>query len=202
MKKNGETDACFARTREGMYEYLLIAAPDKEVYNKVMEEKQEFDRNYQQTAIRTKPHITISNFFARDEMEDTLIRWLQRIIGDQRSFAVTLNNYSGIPPDTVFLRVQDPSPFKELARQLTPIDYYIKSNACPPVHFIAHPHLSIARKLPVPVYEKAIMEYAQKMFHESFTVNELVLLRRQHQYETCKQIAILRLNPTNNYSKN
>jgi 2'-5' RNA ligase superfamily len=190
-------------TADGLYEYLLIASPDKAVSQKVMEEKQQFFENYQQAiAIKTKPHITLSNFLARDEMEDTLIRWLQRIVGEQRSFPVTLNNYSGIPAHTVFLRVQDPTPFRELAIQLQPIDFYIKSNACPPVNFISYPHLSIARRLPERVYEKAIMDYAQKLFNESFEVTELVLLRRQHQYDACKQVAIFRLQPGENYSRN
>jgi len=181
---------------QGLYEYLLVGSPDKEVYNKIMEEKEHFSRQYRHnTASKTKPHITVSNFLARDEMEDTLIRWLQRILGDQESFPVTLNNYSGFPPHTVFLRVQDPQPFKDLAIQLKPIDFYIKSNQCPPAKFITHPHLSIARKLTAVTYEKAINDYARKIFHESFELTELVLLRRQHQYDPCKQIAVFRLQP-------
>jgi hypothetical protein len=201
MEKYPVMQEALMRPDKDSYEYMLIAMPDSDVCNKVMEEKREFEKNYQQAALKSKPYITVSNFFARDEMEDTLIRWLQRIIGEQRSFVVTLNNYSGFPPHTVFLRVQDPSPFQELAKHLTPIDFYIKSNACPPLHF-AHPHLSVARKLPSLVYEKAIMEYAGRLFHESFTVKELLLLRREYAHEACKQVAVLRLHPGNNYLNN
>ncbi len=51
-------------------------------------------------------------------MEDTLIRWIQRICNRYSSFDLTLNNYSGFPPHTIYLRVQDPEPFRELMRQL------------------------------------------------------------------------------------
>jgi hypothetical protein len=203
MEKILEAETVMGTSKKGLFEYWLIASPSKEVYEKIMGERLEFYRNYQQAAVtNTRPHITISNFLAHDEMEDTMIRWLQRIVGDQRSFEVMLNNYSGLPPDTIFLRVQDPAPFKELATQLRPIDFYIKSNACPPVHFAAHPHLSIAGRLPPAIYEQAIREYACKTFHESFAVTELILLRRQYQHEACRQVAVFKFQPQDNYIRN
>lgn len=192
-----------AGAKQGLLEYLLIAPLGQEVYDRVMQEKQTFAFTYgQEAAISARPHITVSNFLARDEMEDTLIRWLQRIIGEQKSFTVTLDNYSGFSPHTLFLRVQDDTPFKELARQLMPIDSFIKSNECPPAKFIRYPHLSIARRLPAEIYKKAMADYAQKPFNESFQLNELVLLRRQHRHDVCKQVAIFRLQPQNDYSGN
>src|SRR4051812_48946413 len=87
-----------------LFEYWLIARPDAEVYERVMEEKISFDEEYAQAATKAQPHITVSSFYAKDGMEETLIRWLHRIVSEQRSFAVTLNNFSGIPAHTVFLR--------------------------------------------------------------------------------------------------
>src|SRR5215813_4660546 len=112
--KNFSTDGPMYYMPQGLFEYLLIVSPDKDVYNKVMEEKQHFSRSYNQhVAIKTKPHITISNFLAWDNMEDTIVRWLQRIAKEQKCFPVTLNNYSGFPSHTVFLRILDSAPFKE-----------------------------------------------------------------------------------------
>ena len=182
-----------------MNEYLLVVHPDGEVYNKVTAEKQVFYDEYRQkVSVKTKPHITVANFLAREEMEDTLIRWIQRVSSQQKSFLVTLNNYSGFPPHTIYLRIQDHEPFKQLARQLQVIDSYVRSNGCPTVKFINRPYLSIARRLPEDVYERAMIDYSQKTFCELFTVHELVLLRRAHQYDTCKVINIFRLLPGEN----
>jgi 2'-5' RNA ligase len=54
----------------------------------------------QQRLARNKPHITLAAFQAGEETEDTVIRWIQRICHQHKSFDIALNNYSGIPPHT------------------------------------------------------------------------------------------------------
>lgn len=185
-----------ARQANGLFEYLLVGHPDDNVYTKIMEEKQQFYDDYREKiAVKTKPHITVANFLASEAMEPTIIKWMQRICGAQQSFTVTLNNYSGFPPHTIYLRVQDPLPFQQLAKQLKTIDDFIRASACPPAKLITRPHLSIARKLPEQVYNKAMSDYSQKTFHESFMLDELLLLRRQHQFDPCKTIQVFRLRP-------
>ncbi len=180
----------------GLYDYLLVATPDKAATERIIEEKRLFFEEYQlRSSVAVRPFITLSQFRARDEMEDTLVRWLQRIVGDQYSFPVSLNNFSGIPPHAVILRVMDPSPFREWSQHLRPIDEYIRSNSCPPAQHCSHPYLAIARELPAPIYEKAIAAYSHRQFHDSFEVNELALLRRSHAQESSKQVAIFRLQP-------
>jgi 2'-5' RNA ligase len=182
---------------QGFYEYSLVAHPNEEVNSKLQLVKESFFDIYKERiSIETKPHVTIANFLARDIMEETFIRYLHRIIGAQESFPVTLNNYSGFPPHTVYVRVQDHQPFKQLAASLKIIDHYIRSNGCPEMKFIIRPHLSIARRLPARIYEKAMLDYSQQTFHESFVVNELVLLRRLHEFDSCKQISTFHLLPS------
>jgi 2'-5' RNA ligase len=180
----------------GLYEYLLVVNPDAEVHDKVLTQKQEFyDEYHEKAAIKTGSHIMVASFLAREAMESTLIRWIQRICDQQQPFKVTLNNYSGFPPHTIFLRVQDPIPFLHLAQKLKAVDDLVRSSSCPPVRLIAKPHLSIARRLPEPVYTKAMFSYSQKTFHESFMVNDLRLLRRAHQFDNCKTINIFPFAP-------
>lgn len=181
------------------YEYLLIAHPDKEVHEKIMAEKQAFYEEYKEKiAIKTQPHITLANFIANEAMEDTIIRWMRVIFSKQQSFNVTLNNYSGFPPHTIYLRVQNATPFQQLAKELKVVNTYVSSCSCPPMKLISNPHVSIARRLPEEVYFKALMRYAHKSFHESFVVNELVLLRRKHQYDACQTINVFGLQPDDN----
>ena len=176
------------------YEYLLVVHPPAEVNDKIKKEKEYFSSEYNvNIAKKTLPHITVANFLAREEMEETIIRYMQRIFSTQTSFWVSLNNYSGFPEHTVFARVQDHQPFKQLAASLKVVDQYIRNNGCPPAKLITHPHLSIARRLQQNIYEKAMFEYSRKTFHASFETNELVLLKRKDQFDACRQVNVFKL---------
>jgi 2'-5' RNA ligase superfamily len=180
----------------GLVEYMLIISPGEEVYNRVMEEKHFFHRKYnQEVAIKTVPQISISGFLAWEALEDSLIQLLQNIIKNHRSFDVTLNNYSGFPSHTIFIRVPDITPFNELTNRLKVIGPYIKTWSLAAAKFMNHPHLSIARGLPAEVYTEAIKHYSGKDFYASFNVTKLVLLRRKNEFDKCKEVAMLRLQP-------
>jgi len=43
------------------------------------------------------------------------------------------------------------------------------------------------------VYNKAMADYSQKTFHESFQVEELVLLKREHSFDACRTVNVFRL---------
>jgi 2'-5' RNA ligase len=149
----------------------------------------------QQRLARNKPHITLAAFQAGEETEDTIIRWIQRICHQHKSFDIALNNYSGIPPHTIYLRVQDPQPLRELMQQLRAIDEFIRSSGWPPVNLTGRPYLSIAGGLTEKVYNKAMPDYSRKTFHGVFRVDELVLLKRRHSFDPCKTVNIFRLSP-------
>lgn len=178
-------------------EYLLVVNPEADVWQQVMDEKTNFFNEYRDVnAIKTKPHITIASFLAKEEMEEILLRWMHRIISTYKSFQVSLNNYSGFPTSqTLYIRVQDHQPFKQLAKELKVIDELVRSNGLPKAHLITNPHMIIARQLESTVYERAMMEYSKKDFHAEFEVKELLLLKRNNQFDTCQQVNIFRLQP-------
>jgi hypothetical protein len=193
-------------------EYLLVIYPYGDLKDKLLEAQQQFSADYGlQVTVRNRPHITVAAFQAGEPMEETLIRWIQRICNRYSSFDLTLNNYSGFPPHitrppesvqritgTIYLRVQDLQPFQELVRQLRSIDDFIRSCGCPPVNLINRPYLSIAGGLTEQVYNKAMPEYSRRDFHESFHVDQLVLLKREHAFDACKTVNIFRLLPAGN----
>lgn len=178
------------------YEYLLVVHPAKEVFDQLKQEKEIFSADYKTSiAKKTLPHITIANFLAKEAMEGIVIKWMHKIISAQTSFTVMLNNYSGFPSSkTVYARVQDHEPFKQLAASLKIINNYIEGNGFPRAIFPNHPHLSIARSLQQNVYDKAMMDYSRKTFNASFVVDELILLRRQNQFDKCRQVSMFRLS--------
>ena len=180
----------------GWNEYLLVAHPDASINGRIMAEKKMISEEYkQEITVKTKPHITVASYLAKEEMEETISRYLQRICNYQQSFNVVLNNYSGFPPHTIYLRVQNPQPFKQLAKQLKAVDDYVSSCSCPPVKLITNPHVTIARQLPESIYLKALMNFGQRSFHETFMVSELVLLRRASQFDACKVVSVFSLQP-------
>ena len=189
---------------EGLWEYLLVIRPDAHVCNKLSAEKQEFfERYHHESSVHLKPHITIGAFLAPERVENTIIKWIQRICSMHKSFPVVLNNFSGYPEHTIFLRVQDPAPFQELAFQLNIIDNFIRSNNCPPLKLLNRPHLNIAAKLPADIYDKAMPEYSRRLFHETFMATELLLLKRLNQFDSCRHVNVFRFYPpdTNSYNQ-
>ncbi|MBS1607024.1 MAG: 2'-5' RNA ligase family protein [Bacteroidetes bacterium] len=177
-------------------EYLLVIYPHGELEERLLHEQRQLASEFGLPAGgRNRPHITVAAFQAGELMEDTLIRWIQRICNRHRSFDITLNNYSGFPPHTIYLRVQDHQPFFELMHQLRAIDEFIRSCGCPPVNLVSNPYLSIAGGLTERVYNRAMPEYSRKDFHESFLVDRLVLLKRGHSFDACKTVNIFRLLP-------
>lgn len=167
------------QTDYALCEYLLVAYPSREVNEMIIDEKSFFDGKYQQGSdIKIQPHLTIAGFLAKEAMEETFTRWIQNICNLQKGFMVTLNNYSGFPPHGLYLRVLDAEPFKKLANALKILDGFMQSNGCPPLTLAGKPHISFVTGLSEYVYEKAIKEYSQKFFHASFTVDRLVLLKK------------------------
>jgi hypothetical protein len=167
------------QTDYDLWEYLLVAHPDAEVNEKIIAEKEVFHSLHtHEKVIQAKPHITIASFLMKEPMEEIVIRWIQNICNLRTGFGVTLNNFSGFPPHTVYLRVQNPQPFQQFANALKILDGFIQSNDCPPLHLVSKPHLTIAKGLPEYIYDKAIKEYSQRSFHACFKVDKLFLLKR------------------------
>ena len=179
-----------------LYEYLLVVNPAADVNEQLVAEKQQFYNIYkEEVAIKTKPHITIANFLAKEVMEETIIRYMHRIISVKKSFATMLNNFSGFPAHTIYVRVQNHEPFKQLAMDLNIVDQYIRGNGCPAAHLISYPHVTLARRLKREIYEKAIIDYSKKSFNALFVIDELVLLKRKNQFDKCKHVNVFKLLP-------
>lgn len=180
----------------GLMEYFFVAVPPEPVNSQVAQLKAKFADEYgSRYAHLHEPGILLGNFLAAESMEGTIIRWVHRICSQFQAFEVTLNNYSGIPSHTIFLRVQDCRPFQTLADQLKVIDQYVQSSGFSEVRFFSRPHLAIAEDLEPAVYMKAMLDYSARLFHERFLISELLLLKRKNRFETSRQVNLFRLYP-------
>ena len=180
----------------GLFEYMLVGKPDNGVSKKVMDIQAHFSAVYgEQGMVTGNPHIEVAHFFASEAMEPTIIKWMQRIIGGQPGFIVTLDNYSGFPPGTIYLRVQDLQPFQQMTKKLQAVDDFIRASDCPPLWINGRPGLCIAGGLPAQVYDKAMATYARKVFYASFVLEEFVLLKRGHVLDSHTTVQVFRLRP-------
>jgi hypothetical protein len=196
MKKHQQNSGWFELD---LWEYMLLANPGEAVYEKVMAEKKYFEDKYEtEIATKTIPYITIANFLAKEILEDRIGRLLQNICNLNYSFTIALNNYSGFPSHTVFIRVQNPKPFKHLHNGLQVLDNFLNTNGCPPLQLVSKPHMAIASQLSEEIYNEAIKEYAERDFYELFHVDKLMLLKRNSQYKKWQHVNYFYLPPDRN----
>ncbi|MGZ3840013.1 MAG: 2'-5' RNA ligase family protein [Flavisolibacter sp.] len=161
-------------------EYILVAPPDEELRGLLSLEKSDFEKVHGYD-LHAEPAagIVLAHFFVKEEMEETLGRWMQNICHLHNSFEVRLNNFSGFPPHAIYIRVQDPLPFRKLTKALSILDGFIQSSDCPPLQAVPIPHLPLAGGLPEGIYEKALPLYARRSFHAVFKVEKLLLLKKE-----------------------
>lgn len=168
------------KLQQTAYSYSLVVALPHFVQQMLRQQQAFFTAQY--GYVCGAPRLCIAHFTAHEAMEDTLLRYLQRIAGMQHALSVTLNNYSSIPEHTIYVRVQQPVCFQQWIQALQPIDNYISDNGFPHLQTMQRAHIPLAAALPPNVYRKAVSHYAQQVFYASFMATEWVLLKCKNNY--------------------
>ena len=163
-----------------VYEYLLVLNPHEELRNKIMHVKQEFFDSYKSnTALYSKPHITLANFVQYEMLEDRLVNRLQTIAMGYHPIKIELKDYGSFPSHTIYINVTSKVPIQDLTKQIrTEAQKLMKLNDDHKPHFLMEPHVTIARKLTPDQYEKAWLEYSHKHFTGRFIADAMLLLKR------------------------
>lgn len=176
-------------------EYLLVARLEENLDRLITEEMLPAGVSPGDHA-QHRGDILLATFFAKEEMEPTLLRWMHRALSRQPSFRFSLNNYTGIPGrNAVYLRVQDPAPFRQIAAELKVIDELVQSNGLPAAKLVANPRLMVASTSADGDFRTLMMEYSARQFHAEAGVSELVLLKRNHGNEEGVRVNVFRLQP-------
>ena len=180
----------------GLHEYLLVVQPDKTIAEKILVEKEHFAKSYRQSGVvSSQSFITVARFLGMAQMEDTARRWIQNICHHHTPFIVNLHAYNGIAPHTLFLQIQNVTPFKRLANHLRALDPFIRANECPPLTLINGPYLPLARHLPERTYFKVLHTYLQRPLQHQFVAKELLLVKRSNQLVHFQVAAVLPFLP-------
>ena len=143
----------------------------------------------------SQPGLLVAAFYAHEEMESTLLRWLNRVIGQQESFPVLFNNYSSMPGYPIYLRVQDPAPFRNLAENLRVIDAWLKGNDCPALTLFHHPRLSLVDSLGSAKAMEILLEFSGRCFRADMELEELELTCRPAGEEVSRVVCRFKLLP-------
>lgn len=130
-----------------------------------------------ETAFHTLP-IEIAVFEATQQMEDTIIRWMHRIISNRAAFTIQVNQQIDAT-GKLMLRIADTTPFQQLASQLGVVSQYISSYHCPDMYFSMRPYL----------------RPSQPSFDAQLTITELVLMRKRYEAADYRQVNVFGLKP-------
>ncbi len=167
-----------------VYEYLLALNPHKELWDRVMDVKQEFKKKFQAEFAGGLPHITLVHFVQYAMMEERLINRLHVVAMGQPAIKVELKDFGSFPSHTIYINITSRLPVQSLVkairhdtqRLMTPIATGVNEKIKP--HFMMEPHLTISRKLKPWQYEKGWLEYSNKHFTGRFIAASMILLRR------------------------
>lgn len=165
---------------ESINEYLLVIQPNEDVCEKIMTLKQHFSTNYQcPQALHLKPQISLLKFCHYELSESRFVNRFRNIAMVNAPFKITLNDFGSYPSHTIYANIQTTNQLTELSKELKQVQAFIKPDKQHKPHFITEPIISIAHKLLPWQYERGWLELSNTHFNASFTVNELLLLKRK-----------------------
>ncbi len=129
----------------------------------------------QQLARIAQPGLPVLRFQAREEMEGTLLRWINRIVSDQEGFRYTINNYGSVPGKPLYLRIQEQEPFQKLAASFRVLDGWLQGNGCGGLEIIRHPRVQLLESLDSSIELEVLLFFSGANFYEELELCELEL---------------------------
>jgi 2'-5' RNA ligase len=165
-----------------VFDYLLVLQPHEELWNTIMEIKKAFAKDYEcETALYTKPHVTLVRFRQIEMMERRIIQRLKNITMSLSPIKVELKEFGSFPSHTIYINITSKVPIVNIVKALREPQKLMKLDKENKPHFITEPHLTIARKLQPWQYEKGWLEFEHKHFHGRFIADHAVLLKRREE---------------------
>lgn len=172
--------------REEWPEYSLVIPAEEPVSRQVRQMRLQWNMEFGGDVLsETPPGITIAGWVARQEQEETMVRLIRNLAERLESFVVTLNNFSGIPPQVIYIRVQDIEPFRQITLQLKEILGLIGEEDT--YRILERPFIKLGQ-FPKNEDPQQWYKYTHQLFHAAFTAQKLVLFR--HDGNETKMIGV------------
>jgi len=80
-----------------------------------------------------------------------------------------------MPGYPLYVRVQDPAPFRVLTDGLRVVDSLLKSNGCMAAQIFHHPRLAMASQISKPQEMEVLLDFSGRSFREEMVIEELLL---------------------------
>ena len=177
-------------------DYSLVVFPEGEGGERVKQLAGNFHHTFRGGQWpQEAPLIELASFRGREAMEETLIRWIQRVCHMQRRFWVQLNGFCEKHSGGLYLQVQDHRPFAKIAGSLSVVDQYIQSCGGPPVDWIQAPHCRITDTATTNEYDQTKKWFSAQPFHADFFVHSLVLMKQVSDSGSAELVNVFPLLP-------
>ncbi|ULQ52372.1 hypothetical protein [Flavihumibacter fluvii] len=175
----GQTEPAFGQTiSRNTCGYQVMVKVSGTVAEHVKQEQEYALERYGELGFSPiQPELVLAKFEAREEMEETLLRWLHRIVGQQETFTVLFNNYGSMPGFPLYVRVQDPRPFRPITEGLRVIDGLLKSHDGRALQVFHPPRLVITHQVSKQQEMEILLDFSGRSFREEMTIEELVLVK-------------------------
>ncbi len=121
--------------------------------------------------------ISLACFIAKEEMEDTLLRWLRRIAGAEQAFSIVSNNFGFHPEGEVYLRILDASKLLNLKNHMQVLEPFIQSYSGKKVNWFKSAEINIGHVEEV-MHREAAYHYAQQSSAERLLITHLCVQKK------------------------
>lgn len=157
--------------KQEVSQYRIIAVIDNDTY--IKDEQAVCKKNYGSIdKTENSSFISLASFEAKEEMEDTLLRWLRRIVGAEQAFSVVSNNFGFHPEGKVYLRILDASKLLNLKNHMQVLEPFIQSNNNKKVNWFKSAEIIIGH-VDEAMQLEAAYHYAQQSSAERLLISHL-----------------------------
>lgn len=162
------------------YEYLLVISPEGNVKCDIVRIKKIFGEHGCLYADKLVPHITLSNFIQSSLYEGEIINLFKVYISSIEPLEVTLNGFGMFKRHTLYANVERKDVIQQVVQGLkSRFKNQMQAFDKIPPYFIYKPHVTIARGMSELQAEYALSKWISQTYQGSFTVNSILLLRRE-----------------------
>lgn len=161
-------------------EYNFRIVPEEPIYSNVVGFKEEFLNKFgEATYLKSKPHITVLNFFMDSSYEERMLTALKIATQNSKSFTIETLNFEGFQHSralTIKLKVEKVLfSFQKEIKGFWVKHLGFKSKN---LQVVTTPHITLAKVDTDDLLKESLVHFTQNKYAKTFTVNGFTLLSR------------------------
>ncbi len=158
--------------------YRLVAKPDSASLQRIEEMRNHFRSLYPLDGEYPEPELAFFSQRMPEASENLLVNWLEKLCANNNRFDIVLNNFSGIPPHLLYMRVQPTAGLLAFSTRLNAVmaqlGLYNSVNAPKPSTW----KMNIISGLPDILFDKALQVFSKRELYFQMPVSRLELKRQ------------------------